>query len=131
MKTNLDALFKTNKALEKDGVWFEVSDTTAFRVGRFNENSQKVREAISKYAKPHAGKAKQGLLTASEDLEISVKTFVHACVIDWRGVIIEGTEEEFTKEKCIDLLISMPDLYKVLQEHATDKASFLEEMGNS
>ena len=28
MKTNLDSLFKVNKDLEKDGIWFELGETS-------------------------------------------------------------------------------------------------------
>lgn len=130
MKTNLDGLFKTSKALETEGVWFEVAANTRFKIARFDELSQKVREAIAKFAKPHAHKAKSGALSAQEDLEISVKTFVNACVLDWEGVIIEGQEVPFNKEKCIELFISLPDLYKFIAAHASDKDQYKEDLGN-
>ena len=80
MKTNLDKLYKTNSSLEKDGVWFEISDDVAFLIRRFGgKNSEKVKLALAKYHKPYARQIEKGTLDPSKETEIMTRAGDYDC----------------------------------------------------
>lgn len=132
MQTNLDKLFKTNKNLELDGVWLWVSDTTAFLCARYGgANSIKVKASVAKFYKPVAKMAEVSGLSPEKDLEISVKMFVHSCLLDWKGVTNEdGSEIEFSFDNAVKLLTSLPELFDHLVSNTRNVDNFKEEMGN-
>lgn len=132
MKTNLDGIYKTDKDLESNGVWFDISETAGFLVKRFGgKNAAEMKKIHAKHFKKYARQIQQGALPAEKEEELSVRVFVECCVIDWRGIEIDGEKVEFSKEKCIDLLLELPDLAEALVAYATDKDCYKEELGNS
>ena len=132
MKTNLDSLFKTNKNLEKDGIWFSISDDTKFLIRRFGgANSQNVKQAMAKYYKPFSRQVQSGTLSAEKEKEILVRAFVDSSLVDWKGVEIDGEEVEFSKDKAIELFLELEDLFEALYAYASSNESFREDLGNS
>lgn len=131
MKTNLDKYFKTDSKLETEGVWFDLDDNVGFLVRRFGgNNSPSVKAAMQKHYKPYARQIEAGTLDQKKDLEIGVKVFVNACMLDWKGVEIDGKEVPFSKEAAVDLLIKLPDLSKALIDYAQSLDSYKVDLGN-
>lgn len=128
MKTNLDSIFKTNKEMEKDGIWFEIGDT-GFLVKRFSDTNMSVKAAYAKYIKPYLKQIELGTLDSAKEKEIMARVFVEACLIDWKGVEIDGKEAAFDKEVAVKLLGDMPELLNRLQAHASDFQNYKEELG--
>lgn len=132
MKSNLDSFFKTSKEVETEGYWAVISDKIAFRLKRFGGfNSTELKAAMAKYYKPFAKQVELQTISSEKEREILVKTFVDVSVIDWRGVEIDGKEETFSKEKCVDLLMSLPDLCETLMQAAQKPDNYKEDLGNS
>ena len=132
MKTNMDSIYKNDKALESGGIWFRVSPTTRFLVKRFGgANSEPVKRALAMYHKPYARQLSQDLLSPEEVALITAKTFVHSCLIGWEGVVIDDKETQFDKETAIKLLVNMPEMLEDLFSYAQDGANYREELGNS
>lgn len=136
MKTNLDSLFKADENLEKTGVWLNISEETGFLVRPFMDSNPRVRAAMAKDFKPHARLIDLGTLPEKKEREIMTKIFVNACVEDWKGVKDDAGEEiPFSKEKCVELLMDLPQLMKTLMSHAQDfknyKQDATEALGNS
>jgi len=136
MKSNLHKNFKTNSALEEQGVFFQVEEGVKFLIARFSADSEKVQAATLKYLKPYVRQIQSNQLSAKKRTEISVTTFVHACVIGWEGVTdAEGNLIPFSKENCIELLLELPELFRTLEEYSSDannyKDDVKEELGNS
>lgn len=130
MESNLDSLFKTDKALEQQGITLEFGPAK-FQVKRFGGwNSQHVKAAMAKYYKPHARSAENGTLTQEQEQTILVKTFVYSSMVGWSGVVIDKVEQEYSPENAIALFLELPELFKAVQEQAADVSNFKEDAGN-
>ncbi len=131
MKTNLDFL-KTSKTYESEGVWFELSEKTGFLVARLGgANTQKVKQATAKHFKPYARMIENGLLDAQKEREITLKVFIECCLLDWKGVEIDGEAVPFSKEAALKLLLDLPELADTLSAQAQDSKNYREDLGNS
>lgn len=129
MKTNLDGLFKTDATIEKDGIWFDVSETTGFRMRRFNDRNPKVKAALAKHHKPYARQIELGSLAADKERDIFTKLFVDSCLMDWKGVEIDGEMKDFDRNLAIKFFTALPELQQTLFDYAKDFANFKEEYG--
>ena len=101
MKSNLDSMFKTDKALERDGVLFMISETVGFRVRRFNSDNPNIRAARAHHLKPYARLIENESLPLEKEREIYVKVFVAAYLVGWKGVEIDGKEAEYSPEAAV------------------------------
>jgi hypothetical protein len=132
MKTNLDKLFKGSESFETEGIWMDLSDKTGFLVRRFGGlNSPKVKAALAKHFKPYSRQIDAGTLDDKKEKEITAKVFIESCLVDWKGVEIDGKEVPYSQEAALKLLISLPDLFQSLQNHAIDASNYREDLGNS
>lgn len=132
MKTNLDTMYKTNTSLESTGVWFEINDDTAFLLKRFGgTNAEAVKRAMATHYKPHARRIENGTLSTEKEDEIMAKVFVEACLLDWRGVVIEDEEKECEKDLAVKFFMALPELRLDLFNYATSAESYKETLGNS
>jgi len=131
MKTNLDSLFKTNQNLEDAGVWFDVSEKTGFLLRRFGGvNSSKIKATVAKIYKPYTRQVESGTLDPAKERELEVRIFVETCVLNWRGIEIDGMETPFEKELAIKFFLSLPELTNTLTKYATDVANYKDDLGN-
>jgi uncharacterized coiled-coil DUF342 family protein len=130
MKTNLHKSFKTDSDHEDGGIWMMTSEETGFLVRRFGgANEHRLKQAMAKHYKPYARLIQNDSLPAKKENEIITKIFVDACLVDWKGVEIDGVKTEFSKEKAIELLIELPELRTSLQEYAAETKNFREDLG--
>ena len=130
MKTNLDSIYKTSENLEKNGVWFDLTETTGFLVRPFKGSNPRVKAAMANYYKPYARQIEAGTLEIKKQQEINIKLFMDACLVEWRGVEIDGKEVAFTKETGLQLFQSLPELFDTLWKYANDYTSYKEDVGN-
>lgn len=131
MKTNLDSLFKTDAQYEKEGVWFLVAPNVGFLVKRLGgKNEVAVKSALARHYKPKARLIENDIITPDDQRDIMIKMFVEACVVDWKGIEIEGEIADFTKEKAVDLFRGMPDLFNTVYAYASDIANYKVDVGN-
>lgn len=131
MKTNLDYLFKTNKNLESEGIWHEVSDGVSFKIKRLGgANAVHIKKVFATHHKPYARQIEKGLLDEDKSLEIMARVFVEACLVDWKGIEIDGQEAKFDKDLAVDFLKSLPELLDSLFEYAQDSDNYREDLGN-
>ncbi len=131
MKTNLDKHFKTNKELEKEGVWFDISEDVGFLLSPLKTSNPKVKAAFAKHHKPYARQIELGTIEDKKVTEISIKIFLQCCLLDWRGVEIDDKVVEFSPEIAMKFFMELPDLFYTLWEHCQDFKNYREEMGNS
>ena len=106
MKTNLDHLFKTHQESEENGTWFTLSDDIGFLVKRFGGfNSSGIKKAMATKYKPYAKQIQMGTLAAEKEKEIMVDLFVESCMVDWKGVEIDGEVKAFDKKLAVEFWI--------------------------
>jgi len=131
MSSNLDKFFKTEKKLESEGVWFDVTETASFKLKRFGgENSTKVKALMAKHYKPYARLIENGSMEEKKQLEITAKIFVESSLCDWKGVEIDGAEVPYSPEAAIKLLMDLPELFDLLFKNSQDVSNFREDLGN-
>lgn len=110
----------------------DLSEKTGFLVRRFGGlNSPKVKAAFARFYKPYARQIEAGTLDEKKEKEITAKVFVDSCLVDWKGVEIDGQEVKFSHEAAVKLLLALPDLMQSLQNHALDANNYREDLGNS
>lgn len=131
MKTSLDSAYKTNDEAAKNGLWFEASPGIAFLLRQYNATNPRVKAALAAYYKPYARQVDMGTLDPAKEREIQIKLFVDVCLVDWKGVEIDGKVAECTKEVAIKLFTALPELYETLHRHSSDFANYKEDLGNS
>lgn len=131
MKTNLDQFFKTHEDLEKNGVWYEISDGIAFLVKPFKSTNPKVKAMLAQHYKPFARQIDLGTLDSKKEHEITMKLFIGACLVDWKGIIIDGQPTPYTPEIAFKFFQGLPDLFNTLWAHCNDFKNYREELGNS
>lgn len=133
MKTNLDSLFKTNSEDEKNGKWFELKndDGTEFLVRRFTGTNPRAKAAMAKYFKPYARQIENDTLSLDKVTEININMFLDVCLVDWKGVVIDGTEVKFDHDTAFKMFRALPDLFDTLWKYANDFKTYREDLGNS
>lgn len=130
--TNLDSQFKTDEQLEENGMWFDTSPTTGFLCRRFGgKNSQKVKAASAKFFKPYAKQLEIGALSDELSRELTLKCFIDACLVDWKGVEVGGASVPFSAENALGLLSALPALADSLIKYATEMDNYKVVLGNS
>lgn len=131
MKTNLDSSFKNSVKLEQEGVDFVVSEGVSFRVKRWmGTNSMEVKKLLAHKYKPYTRQIQDGTISEAKATEIITTAFVETCLVGWEGVEIDGEKPQFTKEICLKLLLSLPELCGALMSYASDSKNYREELGN-
>lgn len=132
MKTSLDSIFKASEELEKNGVWFDiVSEKIGFLLRPFKATNPRVKAAMAAYYKPYARQVDMGTLDPVKEREIQIKLFIDVCLVDWKGVEIDGKIEKCTKDTALKLFTALPELYETLHKNANEFAPYKEELGNS
>lgn len=132
MKTNLDKFFKTDKALEEKGVWFDISEEIGFLLRPFKQSNPRVKAAMAHHFKPFARQIEMGTLDDVKQMEIQVKIFIDVCLVDWKGVEIDDKLVECTPENALKFFTNLPDLFDTLWKHASDFSNYkIEDVGNS
>lgn len=132
MASNLDKLFKNDSELETEGIWLEIAEGVAFKVRRFGgSNSMKVKSAMAKYYKPYARLIEMGSLSQEKEKEVTTKVFVETCLVDWKGIEIDGKLTAFEKEVALKFFSELPELLDTVVAYATDSKNYRVELGNS
>lgn len=132
MKTNLDKFFKTDKELEANGIWFDlVPEKVGFLLRPFKASNPRVKAAIASHYKPYARQVEMGTLDQEKHIEIQVKLFIDVCLVDWRGIEVDGKPMAYSAKDAFDFFKALPDLFDTLWKHANDFNNYREDLGNS
>lgn len=126
--------FGTNQKAEVEGVWVEYSENKdgtvcAFKVSRMGKSNKKYTKALDRATKPVRRQIELKTLKDDKAEEIFLQVFVDTVLLDWRNVQRQdGTEIPFSKEKAMEVMRALPDLYDDLQEKAKEMALFRQEV---
>lgn len=130
---DLYAKFGTDKSIEAAGKWMEygkADDTgvvTAFKIARKGRNNPAFTAAYERIEKTDRRRLENSLMGEEEAFDLMLDVFVEACLLDWKGVNDrDGNAMPFTKAAARQLMIDLPDLYKVLDADAEDLTNFRE-----
>ena len=90
-----------------------------------------VKKESAKRLKPYAQMIKKNQLPEEKERMIYAQVFVESSMVGWEGVEIDGKSAEYSKEKAVELFMSLPELFNTVIEYAQDTDNFLEDLGNS
>jgi hypothetical protein len=131
MKTNLDQFFKLDDQASKDGKWVPISEGVEFLVKPFKKSNPQIKKALEIHYKPYARQIEMGSLSDEKAQEIEIKIFVNSCIVDWKGIEIDGVVQPYNSDLAITLLESLPELFDTLMRYAEDSNNYKEVLGNS
>lgn len=119
---DIKALFGTDKAKEKDGVWQDMGDGLKMRIARIgNPKYQKRFEALSK---PHRRALRRGTLSNEIAEKLLIQCMSETIVLDWEGIEENGEEIQFSVENAIRILTDYPELRKYVEDIANEMEGY-------
>lgn len=131
MKTNLDSIYKTSSTLEKDGIWFDINSHTGFLIRPFKAANPRAKGAMAKYFKPYARQIENDALDIAKTQEININLFLDVCLVDWKGVEVDGKDVPYDRDTAAKFFAALPELFDSLWKHANDFKNYREDLGNS
>jgi hypothetical protein len=82
---NLHEMFSTNKDSEENGIWFELSDVTGFKIRAIYAKA--VVDLREKLMKPFVAITRAGMeIPADKNEKIGLEVLAGAILADWKGV---------------------------------------------
>lgn len=138
-KTNLHAIFATDRSKEEDGVWIPVNAFQGLEIKIRRLKSDAVMKAFEKKMAENYGEGefRKKQSEASKDTKIGEEVLIlqlSCALIDWKGLLdtdadIEDGEEypeiPYSEELCLTLL-QMRDFREFVYQHASDRDAFRE-----
>lgn len=125
--------FQTNPKAETEGVWVEYSENKdgtlcAFKVSRMSKANKKYTKALERATKPVRRQIDLKTLKDEKAEDIFLQVFVDTVLLDWKNVQTRsGDEIPFSREKALEVMKALPDLYDDLQEKAKEMELFRQE----
>lgn len=126
--------FETDRKAETEGVWVEYSENKdgtvcAFKVSRMAKSNKKYAKALERATKPVRRQIELKTLKDEKAEDLFLQVFVETILLDWKNVQTrDGSEIPFTKEKALEVMTALPDLYDDLQEKAKEMSLFRQEV---
>lgn len=121
------ALFKTDHALEKDGITVNYGKFGKFRVARAGGANSRFSKVAEAKMRPIRRQIESGVLPDEEQKRVMAEIFAESVVLGWEGVRgKDGQLLSYSKQACTQLLIDLPDLLMDLNEQAGKLSNFRE-----
>lgn len=128
--------FRTNKGMEKDGIWLDYGDYKIL-IARAGGANKAFDRCLENKAKPYRRALQNGVLSTDRQEELMLDVYVETVILGWEGVTNDQDQPlEFNKENLRMVLKDLPDLWRDILLQAQQAALFREdikeaEAGNS
>ncbi len=118
------AKFRTEAALEDEGVWIELGEGARARVGRIG--GRRYREAFQRHLKPYQKAARLGALGEAQAERILVETLADAVLLGWENLTLDGAAVPYERDRARDVLAdpAYRDFRNLIVEAANEAESF-------
>lgn len=127
--------FGTDAAKENDGVKVPAGtlnkDGTepTFIVSRMSKSNKRYSKELDRVSKPYRRMIDSGQMPAATSEKLMLEVFCSTVLLGWENVQdTEGKQIPYSKEKAIEIMTKLPDLYLFLQTEANSAARFREEV---
>jgi hypothetical protein len=126
--------FETDRTAEVEGVWVdygENSDGTipSFKVSRMSKANKKYTKALDRATRPHRRAIELETLKEETAESLFLNVFVETVLLDWKNIQDRsGNEIPFSKEKALEIMNALPELYDDLQDKAKKAMLFRQEV---
>ena len=136
MNHALRRMFKTNNALETNGIDIEYGEGLQIKVARAGGGNKKFTRTITRLTKAHRSAIQHGIISDEVADGIVLQAYAEAVIMSWTGVTKEvltgneaDTEElECTVDNIIAVMKELPDLFADIQKVSQELASFRAEI---
>lgn len=138
---NIYSLFKTDAALEKEGIWIEYGTdgekAMRIKIARAGGKNTEFNKALEKATKPYRKQIQSGVLDDGTADKLFKNVFADKVMLGWENISDpDGKPMKFTKDNVLKLFEDLPDLFQDLREQSTNSTLFREEvretdLGNS
>lgn len=130
MSKSIASLFRTDAALETEGINVDYGEYGSFKIARAGGKNQAFQNMMDRLMQPHRGQMRVsgGKIDDSIMESIMRKCFANTVILDWSLTDEEGQAIPFTPERCEQLLEDLPDLFLDLIKVAQDRTNFLAEV---
>lgn len=130
IRTNLHAIFQTDKALEEDGAWIDVNGFYGLKIKVRRLRADSVQKAYERIVLESFGEGKlrkPSDITAEQSNEIMKRQLAEAVLIDWVNMRDADTGEEipYSKELALELM-DMRDFRDFVYQAANERDAFRE-----
>lgn len=118
--------FKTDTALEVNGVWVDIGEGASLLVARVN-NPKFVKEYREKL-RPYRHSMQKKKLASDVEQRLVIETSAKTILLDWKGLTDdEDNEIVYSVEKATELLTDLPDFRELVLEIANNMEAFRRE----
>ncbi len=114
--------FKTDEALENEGVWVDLGEGARLKVARLGNDGYKAM--FQRELKPHRRQMKQGLLSEEVADNILIKCMAHHILMDWEGIEFNGQSLPYSHENAIMLFRELKDFRDLVHEISQEMEVF-------
>lgn len=115
---DLNQVFGTDKTLEEEGVWIDMSDTSSIKIARLNNPAFK--QQASKLSKKN--KIVDNFSNVRD--ESLIKLVSETILLDWKEIKDDGKTIPYSKENAFNLLKKYNDFVDYVVEQANDIENF-------
>jgi hypothetical protein len=127
--TNPYKLFKTSEDLEnKNGVTLDYPGFS-ITIHRAGGSNKKFAMVMNEKMRPYRRRLETNTLDEELANRLLIEVYAKTVIISWENVQDENDEVmEFSYENCVKLLTDLPELFKDIQDQATNASVFKEEI---
>lgn len=129
MSKGLNA-FATDLSAEKEGVWEKVADMEFLVAKAGNDNWKELHNKLEIQAYGPKNRRNEDGRDDETDFRILTKCLSYTCILDWKGVTLDGKPVAYSRDKCLEILSDKR--FKVLTEKllgiAMNSERFMEDM---
>jgi hypothetical protein len=115
--------FTTDARLEQDGVWVDVAQGLRLKVARLS--NPRFLAFSRKISKPHQRQLRLGILDDATIRNLAALAMSRHILLDWEGLEDDrGQPIPYSADKAHELLKTVPDFYRLIEELAADADLF-------
>lgn len=116
--------FSTDEGIEREGVWLDYGGEK-FLIARAGGANTKYLQRLQHLSKPYQRQIQMSVFSEEQGREIAAQAFAETVVLDWDGVMDrEGNVMLFSKERCKQFLVDLPEIFADIREFASDFTNF-------
>lgn len=128
LKTNIHAIFQTDKSLEDDGAWVEVNGFYGLQIKVRRLKADSVSKAYERIVKEKFGEGKLRTpqeITSEESMELLKAQMAEAVLVDWKNLRDSETGEDipYSIETALELM-EISDFREFVYQAANERDTF-------
>lgn len=110
--------FKTDKTLEEQGTWIDLSPTSKIKLARIG--CKNFQQEVKKRQKPYRAMVRAGTLPDHVQTQILVGVLAETIILGWEGFTEGGEPVPYTKDNAVRVLTESRDFRDFIVTLADD-----------